>query len=344
MVVHRVLDKNGNEIASYFIEPRIKKILDDKILPSLNKSDKDCIIAIDGGEGSGKSTLAFQIGKYADKTLDLSRVVFSAEDFRNAIYKAKKGQCIIYDEAFTGLSSRSSLSGINRALVSLMMQMRQKNLLVIIVLPTFFLLDKYVALFRTRALFHVYETGGRRGYYKVYNRKAKKYLFLMGRQTYSYFPSKIRATMRRLRFYGAFALGDKELYEKYKKMKAKALEETEKTPMSAGQVKYREQRDILVYLMRKKLDLTYNELSNLLGDYDLDISFQQVGHICAKFGDKDKKEEPKYVKERKKIKSEGIEDKKVDKKVDLYEDIDENDGIDYEKDLVDDDSMDFTGD
>lgn len=36
---------------SFFIEDRIKKIFDDKILPSLHKKDKDCIIAIDGGEG-----------------------------------------------------------------------------------------------------------------------------------------------------------------------------------------------------------------------------------------------------------------------------------------------------
>ena len=49
--------------------------------------------------------------------------------------KRKKGQCIIYDEAFTGYSSRSSLSPINRVLVSLAMQIRQKNLFIIIILP-----------------------------------------------------------------------------------------------------------------------------------------------------------------------------------------------------------------
>jgi len=69
--------------------------------------------------------------------------------------KTKKGQCIIFDEAFTGLSSRGALSGINKALVGLMMQMRQKNLFVIMVLPTFFMLDKYAAIFRAKALIHV---------------------------------------------------------------------------------------------------------------------------------------------------------------------------------------------
>ena len=276
--------KTGEEI-TYYIEDKLKKNLDTKAIPSLTKQkDKDCVIAIDGTEGAGKSTFALQIGKYVDPTLDLSRVVFSAETFREAIYKAKKGQVVIFDEAFTGLSSRSSLSGINRALVSLMMQMRQKNLMVIIVLPTFFLLDKYVALFRTRALIHVYESKGRRGYFKLYNRKLKKLLYLIGKPTFSYMPHKIHTKFRG-HFYGKFALGGPEVEELYRKKKMKALEETEKNPMTAGQVKYREQRDIMLYLLRKMTKETYEKLSNMLGDYDLEMSHVQISRICAKFGD-----------------------------------------------------------
>lgn len=297
----------------------IEETYDLKVLPYRNLYLSNGILT----HNCGKSTLAFQLGRYADPTLDLSRVVFSAEKFRQAIFKAKKGQCVIYDEAFTGLSSRSSLSGINRALVSLMMQMRQKNLFVIIVLPTYFLLDKYVALFRTRALFHVYENSGRRGYYQVYNRKSKKYLYLAGKNTYSYKNKKVRPTLRRLRFYGVFALGDKDIEEKYREMKSKALEETEKDPMTSAQVKYREQRDILIYLMRKRLNLTFMEMSNLVNDYDLEMSFQQIAHICAKFGDKDKETGGKVVKTKKK----GLKD-------DLEPILDDSD---TEIDLIDED-------
>ena len=283
-------DPKYAEPISYYMNPRLKKNLDEKIIPSLQKKDKDCVLAIDGSEGAGKSTLAFQIGKYVDPSLDLSRVVFDAESFKQAIFKAKKGQCVIYDEAFTGLSSRASLSGINRALVSLMMQMRQKNLLVIMVLPTFFLLDKYVALFRTRALIHVYESGGRRGYFRIYNRKTKKYLYLAGKQTYSYKHKNV-FTKFKGRFYGVFAIGLADCEEKYRKMKSKALEDTEKNPMTAGQVKYREQRDIVLYLLRKISKNTYQELSNLLGDYDLEMTLVQIRNICAKFGESDKEKD-----------------------------------------------------
>lgn len=289
-----IQDKRYKKPITYFIEDKLKRSLDSKVIPSLTKKDKDCVIVIDGPEGSGKSTFALQIGKYVDPSLDLSRVVFDAESFREAIFKAKKGQCVIYDEAFTGLSSRSSLSTVNRVLVSLMMQMRQKNLFVIIVLPTFFLLDKYVALFRTRALIHVYESGGRRGYYRLYNKKLKKYLYLIGKNTYSYGKGtgKMKIfTKNKGRFYGVFALGDEKYEDEYKKKKDKALKATEKNPMSSAQVKYREQRDIFLFLLRKISNMTYQQLENILGEYDIEMSYVQIRNICVKFGDKEKEEE-----------------------------------------------------
>ena len=278
-------DNKFEKPITYYMDNRIKKNIDDKIRPALLKKDEDYIIAIDGQEGSGKSTFGFQLAKYIDPTLNLSRVVFSAEEFKEAIFKAKKGQTIVYDEAFTGLSSRASLSAVNRVLVSLMMQMRQKNLCIILILPTFFLLDKYAALFRSRVLFHVYKNKSIRGYFRVYNRKLKKLLYLTGKKDYSY---KVR-TRYKGRFYGVFALGDKEYDEKYRKKKSKALEDTEKTPMSAGQVKYRDQRDVFIYLLRKYTGFSYEEISNLLGDYDIEMSIAQVNNVCSKFGDKKEK-------------------------------------------------------
>lgn len=280
-----IKDPKTKKNISYYLDPRIKRNLDTKVIPSLQKKDKDYFIAIDGREGSGKSTLALQLGKYVDPSLDLSRVVFDAQDFREAIFKAKKGQCVIFDEAFTGLSSRASLSAVNKVLISLIMQMRQKNLFVIIVLPTFFLLDKYVAIHRARALIHTYENRGRRGYFRVYNQKLKKLLYLSGKKTYSY-GRKTVWTRFKGRFYGVFALGDEEMDKKYRAKKAKALESTEKNPMSAGQVKYREQRDICIYLLRKLTSITYEKLANLFSDYDLDMSHVQIRNICAKYGDK----------------------------------------------------------
>jgi len=299
MVIAKIVHPKTGYVSEYYIEPRLKKNLDEKIIPMLAKKDKDFVLALDGKEGSGKSTFAFQIGKYIDPSLDLSRVVFDGESFRNVIFKAKKGQVVVFDEAFTGLSSRAALSSVNRALVSLMMQMRQKNLCVIMVLPTFFLLDKYVALFRARALIHVYESSGNRGYFRVYNTNLKKKLYLTGKKDYSYGHKSVRTRFRG-RFYGKFVLGDEKTELEYRNKKGKALEATQTNPMTSMQVRFREQRNLILYILRKQTNLTYRELENVLIDYDMDISYQQIAKICGSFGDKDKEEaKEKHLREKK---------------------------------------------
>ena len=208
--------------ADYYIEPNLKKrLLDDVIKKSLDKEDRDYVLVIDGAEGSGKSTFALQIGRYIDPSLDLSRVCFDGESFQKAIINSNKGQCVIFDEAFVGLSSRSAVSRMNNTIVSMMMQMRQKNLFVIIVLPSFFLLDKYVAMWRCKYLLHVYERKLRRGYFIGFTEKKKKGLYLLGKKGFSYKSSYSKAKGR---FYGKFAIGEKEVEEEYRTKKAKAFE------------------------------------------------------------------------------------------------------------------------
>lgn len=316
----------GTEI-EYYMDDRLNSNLMNKIVPSLKDKDKDCFLVIDGREGSGKSTLAMQIGKAVDPTLDLKRIVFSPDDFREAVYKAKKGQCIIYDEAFTGFSSRSSLGQINRVLVSLSMQMRQKNLMVIIVLPTIFLLDKYIATFRAKALIHVYESKGRRGYFRVYNYKSKKLLILLGQKTFSY-SSKFARTNFRGRFYGKFALGDEKIDKLYRDKKEKALKDTEKTSMTVSQIKYREQRDLIIYLLRKQTQMKYRAMQELFEEYDFLIDFSQIGKICGKFGDKQADLEINKPKRLKDAKIEGQVAKNEENEpinIEIEEDLDDSD-------------------
>jgi len=296
-----IIDPKTKKDVSFFIEPWIKERFDNKVIPDLEKKDKDCIIAIDGAEGSGKTWLSIQWCKYIDPSFNLNRIVFTPEEFREAIYKAKKGQAILFDEAFAGFSSRAALSGVNKTLISLMMQIRQKNLFIVIVLPTFFLLDKYISLFRTRILVHVYENKGRRGFFRVYSKFKKRELIMDKKaRTYSY---GVR-TKKKGRFYGVFALGDENEEKKYRDKKLKALESSEKNPMTSSAVKYREQRDIMLYILRKELKIGYRKLETLLGEFDFDISYRQIASICSKFGDKSKEEEKSDEKEDENIESE----------------------------------------
>lgn len=154
---------------------------------SIIKKDWDMVFLYDGYEGSGKSVKAMQDAYFCDPTLSLDRVTFSPWEFSKAIKGADKYQAVIYDEAFTGFLSRQTMTLINTILVKMLAEIRQKNLFVFIVMPSFFDIDRYVSLWRSRALIHVYiGDNHQRGYFSFYNHERKKDLYMMGKKHYSY--------------------------------------------------------------------------------------------------------------------------------------------------------------
>ncbi|MCK4522469.1 MAG: hypothetical protein KAU20_07890 [Nanoarchaeota archaeon] len=212
---------------SYSMDGYMKKNLD--TAKRIIKKDWDMIFIYDGAEGSGKSTKAIQDAFYFDPTLDNDRVVFTPKEFREAIMTAKPYQAVIYDEAYTGLSSRATMSLINRTLISMLAEIRQRNLFVCVVMPTFFDLDKYVALWRGRALIHVYTKDFQRGRFAFYNADKKKKLYIYGKKFYDY-------TNTSPNFRGRFTSYmpiDEEAYKKKKRdsliAREKKAEEAEKT-------------------------------------------------------------------------------------------------------------------
>lgn len=178
------------------------------------KKDWDMVFVVDGAEGSGKSVLAQQCAYYCDRTLTVDRICFTPKEFKDAILNAEKFQAVVYDEAYTGLSSRAAMSLINRTLVRMLAEIRQKNLFVFVVMPTFFDLDKYVALWRSRALIHVYTKDNfERGLFCFFNVDRKKQLYLHGKKFYSYGATKANFIGRFPNFYTV----DEVAYKKKKK-------------------------------------------------------------------------------------------------------------------------------
>lgn len=200
------------------------------------RKDWDMIFAVDGMEGSGKSVIAQQMAKYCDPEFDIEHMAFNPKEFVRAIKHAGKYRSVVYDEAYSGLNSRASMSFINRSLVSMLTEIRQKNLFVFIVMPCFFDLDKYVALWRSRALIHVY-TGDnfQRGFFEFYNSEKKKDLYMKGKKLYEY-------NVTRPNFKGRFTNHYTVDEEMYRKLKHKALVRREKIS-----------EDAETYKMMKKL-------------------------------------------------------------------------------------------
>lgn len=185
------------------------------------KQDRDFVAVYDGEEGVGKSVLAMQHAKIFDPKFNLDNIVFTSDTFIKKIKdpNTKKGTCIVLDEAFNAANTRAAMSEVNRAMIGLATEMRQKNLIVLLVLPTFFDLDKYFALWRTRILIHVYftQSGDRR--YIGFDKVAKKLLYLKGKKTYNY--SKPKAPFPPATFLNQYTISERD----YRAKKAEAFKQ-----------------------------------------------------------------------------------------------------------------------
>jgi len=238
----------------YPLDGYLKTNLDEAI--RVVKEDWDMIFCVDGYEGSGKSTLAIQMAYYCDPTLNVDRVCFTPKEFKNAIMSASQYQAVIFDEAFTGLSSREAMSSINKSLVQMIAEIRQKNLFVFVVMPSFFDLDKYIALHRSRALIHVYSNRFQRGYFRFYDIDKKKDLYVTGKKFYSY-----KGVVSN--FHGSFSPKNPVDNEAYKKKKHDSLhnrKDEEESPADRRAFKNK------LYEHLKEIDwLTKQQKADILG-------------------------------------------------------------------------------
>ena len=145
------------------------------------KKDDDRVFLVDGGERGGKSVFTQQVARTFDPTFTHERMCFTEEEFAHWIDTAEKGSAVVYDEAYRGLGSDKWADKVAKVLRSKMMEMGQKNLVVFIVCPNFFLLHKYIALHRSVGLFHIYRKGSQRGFWAYFNHKSKQALYLKGK-------------------------------------------------------------------------------------------------------------------------------------------------------------------
>lgn len=238
------------------------------------KKDDDCMIIVDGIERGGKSTMANQIANFLDPTFaveGLSRTVFTAEQLIDVVKNGEKGQAIIFDEAMGYLNSRQAMSRFNRSLIKVFSEMGFKNLFVIICIPSFFELDRYAAIHRSRALVHIFKNKqGKKGSYCFFNYHKKKDLYILGKKMYNY--SKPAAN-----FHGEFRKFfsiDKELYNA-KKHQSIFLEHNPKSPQHE---RFKTGEITLLYIMKEHFGYTLKQLSKILEIMGRKIDLSSISH------------------------------------------------------------------
>jgi len=200
-----------------YCDPQIHRELL-KVRERVLTKDRDFVCVYDGEEGVGKSVLAQQHALILDPDFTIDNIVFTSDQFIKKIkdINTKKGSCVLLDEAFSAANSRGALTEVNRSMIGLATEMRQKNLFVLLVLPSFFDLDRYFALWRCRALFHLYFTPDEDRHYIVFDKDSKKNLYLLGKKFYNY--NKPKAPFAPAKFFNQYTVNEEDY--RFKKSEA----------------------------------------------------------------------------------------------------------------------------
>jgi adenylate kinase family enzyme len=215
----------------------------------------DYVAVVSGLPGVGKSTFAQQLAKFLDPNFESWQICFTAKEFRDKTSHGKKGQTFILDESFADMNTSLHKDPEFIATINHLQLIRQRNLFLILVLPDFFSLSKNIAIFRASHLFVAYSEDYSHGDVAVFDREAKRELYIKGKQFINYqaHPPNFRITFNKRWFC------DEEDYIKRKdehlKQMAKPQEKAQKVAIF---------RDKLAALFIKTTKMQQKELARMV--------------------------------------------------------------------------------
>lgn len=225
----RYVDKN------YYENLRIlaKKIVDDMTFFAVCSSSTLEV-------GTGKSVFMTQTGEIwshlvkeihgIDVEFKMDNVVFKPKDLIERSFKVPKYSCILLDE----WEDSHYWSELGMSLRQFFRKCRQLNLFIIAIIPNFFQLPMNYAI--SRSVFFVdvrFEGEFERGYFRFYNYKKKKELYMKGKKFHDY---NVVAPDFDGRFFQGYGI-DEDEYRKAKYDDMINSEEEEKKKLSENDIK-----------------------------------------------------------------------------------------------------------
>lgn len=168
---------NGEE---HSIETDLALNLD--TLKRMVENDWDGLLFVFGREGVGKSTFALQVAAYLDPKFCIDKIAWTPEQFLHKVKTAKQYDCIVLDEAYMTFTNTKRMDHLQRVIIGMLTMIRSKNLYIVVVSPTFFDLSKYLIVHRSLAAFRCYHEELQRGYFDMYDERAKLKLYIRGRK------------------------------------------------------------------------------------------------------------------------------------------------------------------
>ena len=215
----------------------------------------DYVCIVSGLPGVGKSTFAQSIAKFFDSKFESCQICFTAKEFREKTALGKKGQAFILDESFADLNTSLSKDPEFIATINHLQLIRQKNLFLILVLPDFFSLSKNIAIFRANHLFVPYSEDYSHGDVAVFDREAKRELYIKGKQFLNYqaYPPNFRCDYQKSWFV------DEQDY-----LKRKEQHLIEQAKVKEKGVKASHLRDLVTYVLKLKTKVSNKVISEWL--------------------------------------------------------------------------------
>ncbi len=178
----------------------------------------------------------------SDAKLTIDNFAVGMSDAADKIDKLPDKSILFVDEGSLVFNSKDSMTREAKKLQKILDVVGQKNMIFIIVLPSFFDLNKSIATRRSKFLLHVY-TGNdmKRGRFTYYGENKKRLLYMVGKKNFGSY-NKPKSD-----WLGNFDDFQLPFDEEYKKLKKKSLKESlDGTEGSGGRIKLAEVRAMYV--------------------------------------------------------------------------------------------------
>jgi hypothetical protein len=238
-----------------------------KSVEMIREKGWDAVLVVDGKERSGKSVLGMVMAWYLSKgKLTLDNFARGLSDAAEKIARLPDKSVLILDEASTVFASKDSMTEEGKQLIKIMDIVGQKNMVFILCLPSFFDLNKTMAVRRSLFLCHVYpDEAYNRGRYMFFGEKRKAYLYTEGKKRNDSYK------VTDADFVGEYMDFEPPFYQEYKEIvKKESLKEVLSNAINTNQWKnshtaVRNREAVIAYKLKYVLNLKINQIKEIMG-------------------------------------------------------------------------------
>lgn len=265
----------------------IHDLLYEKLLnvKKIQKRLWDCCICIAGFERAGKSTMGLTIGYIlSDGTLTVNNIAANTTEAIEKLENLPDKSVLVIDEAALMLSSKDVMKKEQRQIIKILNIIGMKRMILIVIIPNFFDLNRYIAVDRSRFLIKVYsDKNGKRGRFAYWGEKRKSILYKYGKKHYDSYDHP------KANFRGTFK-NFSPLGQEYLDLKEKSLWSAlkGKEKITIDDKRYM-QGDYFLYKILKKRWMTQKELEKELitigyptSQQNLSLRYRKIQEIMGK--------------------------------------------------------------